>query len=63
MSFPVLHNASDMKERAREIADQGISGEVTSLHREFSSPQFKRDRTIVKVLQLVLIMEKIKSLV
>jgi len=52
-----------MKERAREIADQGISGEVTSLHREFSSPQFKRDRTIVKVLQLVLIMEKIKSLV
>lgn len=51
-----------MKERAREIADQGISGEVTSLHRKFSSPQFKRDRTIVKVLRLVLIMERLKDL-
>lgn len=52
-----------MKERAREIADQGISGEVKSLHRKFSSPRFKRDCEIAKVHWLVLIMGKMKELV
>lgn len=53
-----------MKERAREIADQGISGEVKSLHRKFGSPQFKRGCEIAKVHWLVLlIMVKMKELV
>lgn len=59
----MFHNASNMKERAREIADQWISGEVKSLHRKFSSPQFKRDCEIAKVHWLVLIMVKMKELV
>lgn len=52
-----------MKDQAREIADQGISGEVKSLYRKFSSPQFKRDCEIAKVHWLVLIMVKMKEFV